>query len=486
MRQDKIIARILLIFSVANIALAAPVVVRQRHLDVARAASQKRGRPIPDYEETDGSSSSMPPHDGLASGWVESSPTEANRIPTQASEAPGLDNEETANSPPEPLSHAHGLTNGWAESSSTAANRITTQASEAPVWDNGATGDLPPGSSSRIPPPHDSLTNGWLDHASLPESPSAAANRIPTQASEAPVWGNGATGDLPPESSSMASGHITTQALGSVWSSGATDNLPPESSSRIPPHESLTNGWLDHASLPESSSAASDRITTQALGSVWGSGATGDLPHRLSSPVPYDRLTEELRAWIWGFHFPPESSSAATNHITTQASGAPVRGNEATGDLPPESSSRISPHDGLTNGWLDHASLPESSSVASDRITTQASGAEGSGNGAAGDLLPESSSAVSDRIATQESGASASSSSDSAHLGDPPPPHQGSAPESLAAPKADRLFGDTLTQKILVYSGVAAVIGGTAAALGYGIHKWTKHPYVSPLSPADM
>jgi hypothetical protein len=71
MRQDKIVARILLIFSVANIALAAPVVVRQRHLDVARAAPQKRG-PISDNEETGDSppesSSPMPPHDGLTNG----------------------------------------------------------------------------------------------------------------------------------------------------------------------------------------------------------------------------------------------------------------------------------------------------------------------------------------------------------------------------------------------------------------------------------
>jgi hypothetical protein len=42
MRPDKIVARILLVFSVANVALAAPAVVRQRHLDVAKAASEKR------------------------------------------------------------------------------------------------------------------------------------------------------------------------------------------------------------------------------------------------------------------------------------------------------------------------------------------------------------------------------------------------------------------------------------------------------------
>ena len=54
MHRDKTIARILLIFSVVNVALAAPAVVRQRRMDVAEAASGKRG-----YldEATDGSGS---------------------------------------------------------------------------------------------------------------------------------------------------------------------------------------------------------------------------------------------------------------------------------------------------------------------------------------------------------------------------------------------------------------------------------------------
>ena len=39
MRRDKTVARILLIFTVANVALAAPAVVRQRHLDVAEGVT---------------------------------------------------------------------------------------------------------------------------------------------------------------------------------------------------------------------------------------------------------------------------------------------------------------------------------------------------------------------------------------------------------------------------------------------------------------
>ena len=337
MHQDKILARILLIFSVANLALAAPAAVRQRHLDVAKAVSQKRGPP--------GS-------------------------------------------------------------------------------DNGETGEFPPESSSSMPP-HNGATNGW------PESSSAAANRITTQAPGAPVWGNGATG-----------------------------NLPPDSSERIPPQDSITNAWLDHTSLPESSPAAANHIATQASGApVWGSGRTGDLRPELSAPAPLrdHRLSESVWAWLLQPD-PPESSSAAGNRITTQA-GAPVRGNEATGDLRPELSTSVppvvplAPHSSPTDEWawlgdVTHVSSPlERPSVPP----------------------PD-----------QAMGTTASSSSDStqwAHPEDPSPP----SPELPAAPEADRFFGGALTHKILFYSGVAGVIGGTAA-LAYGIHKWTKHPYVSPLS----
>ena len=40
MRRDKTVARILLIFSVANVALAAPAAVRQRHLDESAIAAR--------------------------------------------------------------------------------------------------------------------------------------------------------------------------------------------------------------------------------------------------------------------------------------------------------------------------------------------------------------------------------------------------------------------------------------------------------------
>ena len=61
MRQDKIIVRILLIFSFANIALAAPAVVRRRHMDVAEAASRSGKRGGSDDEATNESGSETMP-----------------------------------------------------------------------------------------------------------------------------------------------------------------------------------------------------------------------------------------------------------------------------------------------------------------------------------------------------------------------------------------------------------------------------------------
>ena len=56
MRQDKTVARIILIFSVANVVLAAPAVVRQRHLNKAEGVTvTSKKRAGSDSEATDGS-----------------------------------------------------------------------------------------------------------------------------------------------------------------------------------------------------------------------------------------------------------------------------------------------------------------------------------------------------------------------------------------------------------------------------------------------
>jgi hypothetical protein len=61
MRQDKIFARILVLFSVGNVALAGTAVVRQRHLDVAKAASEKRADELPPAQAPV-DSARLPPH----------------------------------------------------------------------------------------------------------------------------------------------------------------------------------------------------------------------------------------------------------------------------------------------------------------------------------------------------------------------------------------------------------------------------------------
>jgi hypothetical protein len=143
-----------------------------------------------------------------------------------------------------------------------------------------------------------------------------------------------------------------------------------------------------------------------------------------------------------GGDLPPESSSAAANHITTQALGASGSGNGAMDDLPPESSSSAANH-----------------------ITTL--GASGSGNGATDDLPPEPPSAAANRVTTTQAlGAS----------GDLPPPHQGS-PESLVAsdfsgpvPIKDP---HASARRILGYLAVVSVLGGL---VGFGYHELSAQP----------
>ena len=212
--------------------------------------------------------------------------------------------------------------------------------------------------------------------------------------------------------------HLDVAAKAASQKRAGNEESPTVSLSGMPPYGGLTNGWA------EPPSAASNRLTSLAPGPpIWG-----DEPHPPS----------RLNGWLYWLDPAslPEPYSTEANRIATWGSGA-------TGHLPP----------GLLSAPLPrppHNSPPdEGVSSSSNRITTQASGTESSGNGETGHFPPESSSAASDGITTQASGATSSSSSDSGHLGDqPPPPHQGSAPESLAAPEADELFGDALRYTI--------------------------------------
>ena len=168
MRQDKIFARILLIFSIANVAIAAPAVVRQRHLDVAKAASEKRAPPS-------GNGETPQTGDGETPQAGDSPPdSPPSRIPPP-------------NSPSDDWEWFHRLSSKpeIPESSSAAENRINTQASGGPGSGDGAAGDSLPGSESHIPPPN-SPSDAWVwshDWSTPPSSP-AAGGRI-TQAKAA-------------------------------------------------------------------------------------------------------------------------------------------------------------------------------------------------------------------------------------------------------------------------------------------------------------
>jgi hypothetical protein len=146
MRQDKTFARIFLIFSVANVALAAPAVVRQRHLDVAKAASEKWA-PGPGIGSTDASgtgSPRMPPFEHYTEMWLW-----ANSL------------ENSDHSPP-------GGPGPAPESSSAAANRIVTTQAQRPTGPRIMRPPVSPESSVHSsefwpdpsPPPHLSARPG--------------------------------------------------------------------------------------------------------------------------------------------------------------------------------------------------------------------------------------------------------------------------------------------------------------------------------------
>jgi hypothetical protein len=128
MRQDKIFARILLIFSIANVAVAAPAAVRQRHLDVAKAASEKRAS-------------------GSGDGELEM--TQMSDV--QPDSSPGITPHEN---PTDDLAWFHRLSSqpDVPESSSAAANRIATQSSGESGLGDGAAGGSLPESGSHMPP----------------------------------------------------------------------------------------------------------------------------------------------------------------------------------------------------------------------------------------------------------------------------------------------------------------------------------------------
>ena len=160
MRQDRIFARILLIFSVANVALTAPAaIVRQRHLDVAKAASEYLKR-TPAGSESESESSD---YGDSGSNSPPKSPSPNDPIWTWL--------EGAADS--EPPSHAS--TPEWPEPGSTAENRITPEEDSDWPDSNSPPESLQsePESESPSPPANRVIpAQGW------PKPPSPPGDRI--------------------------------------------------------------------------------------------------------------------------------------------------------------------------------------------------------------------------------------------------------------------------------------------------------------------
>ena len=211
----------------------------------------------------------------------------------------------------------------------------------------------------------------------------------------------------------------------------------------------------------EVAKAASEK---RGSGSGSDGGETSDLPPEPSSPMPSHDLPIDKSKWDL-FLWPglAKSSPAAEDRITTQASGTSGSGNGATSDLPPESSSPMPPDDHIST-WL-HDTDPVPPSPASTPKWSKSPSTSLSG------IVSLHSEDVPPSIALFDTSP--------LHSGDLPLlPHQ-------AAPEADQIFSDSLKRKLF---GVAGIIAGVAA-LGVGIQQTIKHLYVSPLppfSPADI
>ena len=192
MRSDRIFARILLVISVANAALAAPAAVRQRYLEVVKAASKKRG-PGSDGGETSDlppkSSSPVSSHDLPADKlkqwdwllWPESPKSSPKSSDIPPDDTPKdkwawlYHGQDSGSAGPLPESSSA------AEKSSTAEDHITTQASGASGAGSGATGDLhsrPPPNVGSNPPSSPESTHASEGAMSV-TSESTTNSRVP-------------------------------------------------------------------------------------------------------------------------------------------------------------------------------------------------------------------------------------------------------------------------------------------------------------------
>ena len=185
MHWDRTVARILLIFSVTNIALAAPAAVRPTHTGVAEAASEKR---FSDDEATDGSASEPMPElvsDSDSSRYLSVSTDSGSNRYFSASES--LDDSSPSGSLNDDLSPSGSSHDDWPPASPAASFREGPGVYQIFTF-QGANWQ------------YDSQSE--LDHDSAPESPdgsSHASHPDPARASPA-VSLNQDSADSAPES----------------------------------------------------------------------------------------------------------------------------------------------------------------------------------------------------------------------------------------------------------------------------------------------
>ena len=231
MRQDKTVTRILLVLFVVNVALAAPAIVRQRHLDVAEAAPEKRAGSVWEDEPLDklagGSVSDQMPDlgssrhlsDSGSSGYL-SDPTDFGSENYLALDSP----QETPPGSPHPSLSGYEASDddsGWSElDDDRAPVRLSEQVSEvSPPHDwpyvspavSFHDGPRPVFVTNLYPPPRN-----WRLHGQDSESPAGSSvGSMPKLASDSD---EPSLQDSAPESSATANRVFNNGFRGKVYS----------------------------------------------------------------------------------------------------------------------------------------------------------------------------------------------------------------------------------------------------------------------------
>ena len=289
MRWDKTLARILLIFSITNVALAAPA-IRVRHLDVASATPEKRAGS--DNEATDGSES-MP------------------ALVSDSDESRHLSDFESPDDPQpgSPSGSSHDSLQGWPPTSPAAsfhegdAPYLYDPPTEAVWWSHGA------GDSASY-------------HDSVPSSPSGSSHyeSASESLSSSADYDSAHDSLLSPSSStgSLREGDRTNQYFTYPLTWWRFDQVSSPSQGSAPEVSS------------ESDSSQYDSAAESSIGSMTHSGSVGSMPELVSDseeedfPEPISDSSRNL-AIPTTMHddSAPESADQSTHHDSAPVTADP-------------------------------------------------------------------------------------------------------------------------------------------------------------------